>query len=154
MASVKRRDRQEIHHSEHDRQQRKDVKETIPVPCRREYLSYGYEAAHRLICLCARCEYKSQVLDISAYGLICLDTSSGDGAEECVFLYLDIRSFQHNADGSCRVDLNIHPDGVSASEEAYFCGLAGKFSKQRPCVLEKFHIDAPYADDLVASPQV
>ena len=44
MASVERRYRQQVHHSEHYGQQGEYVHETVPVPPVRKYLPYGDEA--------------------------------------------------------------------------------------------------------------
>ena len=46
VSSVKGGDGQQVHHTQHYRQQGKDLQETVPVPCGREYLTDRYETAH------------------------------------------------------------------------------------------------------------
>ena len=116
MAAVQCGNGQKVHDSQHDREQRQDAQESVPVPDLREHLPYGDETANGLVGAGRRPHQHSEILHVTAYGLPGETQASRDRLQEGILTPFDLR--HHKVHAHQPEAVHLHRDGecVGATE--------------------------------------
>ena len=154
VAAVEARDGQEVHHGEHDGQQREDVEEAEPVPGLGEDLADGDEAAHGFVGAGGRPREERQVVEVAADGGSGLPPAGGNGFEQIVVPDFDAGHLHQDADAAGAVHAHGDAEGVRAADHRGGDFLRAPLGEQGAGVLDEFDALAVVGDDAVAAGEV